>query len=161
MMGLTYGKLILSIWSLETKLHQGRMVICKFILSIHTFLFFFLARHLLIAISVKLTNLFNWIRYKGTYCSQEVAIKVLKPERVNSDMQTEFAQEVFIMRFVWIILFALFGLWYLLFILCLRILCKSCVTKLHVLIVGVDVVYEDLIPSYSNLILFHIVRKSI
>ncbi|XAR72670.1 Dual-specificity kinase [Bertholletia excelsa] len=36
--------------------------------------------------------------YKGTYCSQEVAIKVLKPERVNSDLQREFAQEVFIMR---------------------------------------------------------------
>ncbi|XP_022136159.1 serine/threonine-protein kinase STY46 isoform X2 [Momordica charantia] len=36
--------------------------------------------------------------YKGTYCSQEVAIKVLKPERVNSDMQSEFAQEVYIMR---------------------------------------------------------------
>ncbi|XP_026393985.1 serine/threonine-protein kinase STY46-like [Papaver somniferum] len=36
--------------------------------------------------------------YKGTYCSQEVAIKVLKPERVNEDMQQEFAQEVYIMR---------------------------------------------------------------
>ncbi|CAN0878808.1 Serine/threonine-protein kinase STY46 [Linum grandiflorum] len=36
--------------------------------------------------------------YKGTYCSQEVAIKVLKPERVNTDMQKEFAQEVYIMR---------------------------------------------------------------
>ncbi|KAL7237099.1 hypothetical protein ACSBR1_020216 [Camellia fascicularis] len=36
--------------------------------------------------------------YKGTYCSQEVAIKVLKPERVDSDLQKEFAQEVFIMR---------------------------------------------------------------
>ncbi|KAJ8767007.1 hypothetical protein K2173_012516 [Erythroxylum novogranatense] len=36
--------------------------------------------------------------FKGTYCSQEVAIKVLKPERINSDMQREFAQEVFIMR---------------------------------------------------------------
>ncbi|XP_042493518.1 serine/threonine-protein kinase STY46-like isoform X2 [Macadamia integrifolia] len=36
--------------------------------------------------------------YKGTYYSQEVAIKVLKPERVNEDMQREFAQEVFIMR---------------------------------------------------------------
>lgn len=36
--------------------------------------------------------------YKGTYCSQDVAIKVLKPERINSDMQKEFAQEVFIMR---------------------------------------------------------------
>ncbi|XP_027180097.1 serine/threonine-protein kinase STY8-like isoform X1 [Coffea eugenioides] len=36
--------------------------------------------------------------YKGTYCSQEVAIKVLKPERVNIDMLKEFSQEVFIMR---------------------------------------------------------------
>lgn len=36
--------------------------------------------------------------YKGTYCSQEVAIKILKAERVNSDMQKEFAQEVYIMR---------------------------------------------------------------
>ncbi|CAN1192558.1 Serine/threonine-protein kinase STY8 [Linum perenne] len=36
--------------------------------------------------------------YKGTYCSQEVAIKVMKPERVNTDMQKEFAQEVYIMR---------------------------------------------------------------
>ncbi|KAK8625220.1 hypothetical protein V6N13_090095 [Hibiscus sabdariffa] len=36
--------------------------------------------------------------FKGTYCSQEVAIKVLKPERINSDLQKEFAQEVFIMR---------------------------------------------------------------
>ncbi|CAN0845694.1 Serine/threonine-protein kinase STY46 [Linum grandiflorum] len=36
--------------------------------------------------------------YKGTYCSQEVAIKVIKSERVNTDMQKEFAQEVFIMR---------------------------------------------------------------
>ena len=44
--------------------------------------------------------MFNGISYNGTYCSQEVAIKVLKPERVNSDMQREFAQEVFIMRSV-------------------------------------------------------------
>ncbi|KAL9415536.1 hypothetical protein AB3S75_043764 [Citrus x aurantiifolia] len=36
--------------------------------------------------------------YRGTYCSQDVAIKVLKPERINSDMRKEFAQEVFIMR---------------------------------------------------------------
>lgn len=39
-------------------------------------------------------------RYKGTYCSQEVAIKVLKPERIDADMLKEFSQEVFIMRFV-------------------------------------------------------------
>ncbi|CAI9111012.1 OLC1v1011143C1 [Oldenlandia corymbosa var. corymbosa] len=36
--------------------------------------------------------------YKGIYCSQEVAIKVLKPERVNKDMLNEFTREVFIMR---------------------------------------------------------------
>ncbi|CAL5376951.1 unnamed protein product [Camellia sinensis] len=36
--------------------------------------------------------------YKGTYCGQEVAVKVLKPGRVDSDLQKEFAQEVFIMR---------------------------------------------------------------
>ncbi|WOK94658.1 serine/threonine-protein kinase STY46 [Canna indica] len=36
--------------------------------------------------------------YRGTYHSQDVAIKVLKPERVNVDMQREFAQEVYIMR---------------------------------------------------------------
>ncbi|XP_042443451.1 serine/threonine-protein kinase STY46-like isoform X1 [Zingiber officinale] len=36
--------------------------------------------------------------YRGTYHSQDVAIKVLRPERVNIDMQREFAQEVFIMR---------------------------------------------------------------
>ncbi|XP_058777733.1 serine/threonine-protein kinase STY17 [Vicia villosa] len=36
--------------------------------------------------------------FRGTYCSQEVAIKVLKPERINTDMLKEFAQEVYIMR---------------------------------------------------------------
>lgn len=36
--------------------------------------------------------------YKGTYCSQDVAIKVLKAERINTDLQKEFAQEVYIMR---------------------------------------------------------------
>ncbi|KAK4378190.1 hypothetical protein RND71_000052 [Anisodus tanguticus] len=36
--------------------------------------------------------------YKGTYCSQEVAIKILKSERLNTELQTEFAQEVYIMR---------------------------------------------------------------
>ncbi|KAJ1693038.1 hypothetical protein LUZ63_009736 [Rhynchospora breviuscula] len=36
--------------------------------------------------------------YRGTYCSQDVAIKILKPERINLDMQREFAQEVYIMR---------------------------------------------------------------
>ncbi|XP_038979762.1 serine/threonine-protein kinase STY46-like isoform X2 [Phoenix dactylifera] len=36
--------------------------------------------------------------YHGTYCSQDVAIKVLKPECVDVQMQHEFAQEVYIMR---------------------------------------------------------------
>ncbi|KAI9124159.1 hypothetical protein K1719_005459 [Acacia pycnantha] len=36
--------------------------------------------------------------FKGTYCSQEVAIKVLKAEHVSSDLQREFTQEVYIMR---------------------------------------------------------------
>ncbi|XVF62251.1 hypothetical protein PTKIN_Ptkin08bG0202400 [Pterospermum kingtungense] len=36
--------------------------------------------------------------YRGTYCSQEVAIKVLKPERVTGEMLKEFSQEVYIMR---------------------------------------------------------------
>ncbi|XP_009588108.1 serine/threonine-protein kinase STY46 isoform X1 [Nicotiana tabacum] len=36
--------------------------------------------------------------YKGTYCSQDVAIKILKSERLNTELQTEFAQEVYIMR---------------------------------------------------------------
>ncbi|KMT01324.1 hypothetical protein BVRB_9g213400 [Beta vulgaris subsp. vulgaris] len=36
--------------------------------------------------------------YKGTYCSQDVAIKVLKHERLNTDLQKEFGQEVYIMR---------------------------------------------------------------
>ncbi|XP_018485426.1 serine/threonine-protein kinase STY8 [Raphanus sativus] len=36
--------------------------------------------------------------HKGTYCSQEVAIKFLRPERVNTEMLREFSQEVYIMR---------------------------------------------------------------
>ncbi|XP_031495266.1 serine/threonine-protein kinase STY46-like [Nymphaea colorata] len=36
--------------------------------------------------------------YKGSYHGQDVAIKVLKSEHVNAQMEREFAQEVFIMR---------------------------------------------------------------
>ncbi|KAL7118478.1 hypothetical protein ACP275_02G004100 [Erythranthe tilingii] len=36
--------------------------------------------------------------YKATYRSQEVAIKILKTERLNTELQKEFAQEVYIMR---------------------------------------------------------------
>lgn len=41
----------------------------------------------------------TFFRFKGTYRSQEVAIKILKPESVNTDMLQEFSQEVYIMRF--------------------------------------------------------------
>lgn len=46
----------------------------------------------------------NFFRYRGTYCSQEVAIKVLIPDRVNAEMLKDFAQEVYIMRFVWLVI---------------------------------------------------------
>lgn len=38
--------------------------------------------------------------YRGSYYSQDVAIKVLKPERLKENMMHEFAQEVYIMRSV-------------------------------------------------------------
>ncbi|CAI9765429.1 unnamed protein product [Fraxinus pennsylvanica] len=36
--------------------------------------------------------------YKGTYSGQVVAIKILKAERLNTELREEFAQEVYIMR---------------------------------------------------------------
>lgn len=45
-------------------------------------------------------SVLNFLRYKGTYCSQEVAVKVLKLERINTEMLRDFSQEVYIMRFV-------------------------------------------------------------
>ncbi|PON49961.1 Mitogen-activated protein kinase kinase kinase [Parasponia andersonii] len=36
--------------------------------------------------------------YRGTYCSQEVAVKVLKLERINAEILRDFSQEVYIMR---------------------------------------------------------------
>eukprot|EP00271_Cylindrocystis_brebissonii_P000612 TRINITY_DN1072_c0_g1_i1.p1 TRINITY_DN1072_c0_g1~~TRINITY_DN1072_c0_g1_i1.p1 ORF type:complete len:618 (-),score=150.57 TRINITY_DN1072_c0_g1_i1:368-2221(-) len=36
--------------------------------------------------------------FRGTYCGQDVAIKILKPERLSDTLQQEFAQEVYIMR---------------------------------------------------------------
>ena len=41
---------------------------------------------------------FFFSSYRGSYYSQDVAIKVLKPERLNENMMHEFAQEVYIMR---------------------------------------------------------------
>ena len=42
----------------------------------------------------------SMFRYRGTYRSQDVAIKILKAERLNTELQKEFAQEVYILRFV-------------------------------------------------------------
>ncbi|PWA53061.1 ACT-like protein tyrosine kinase family protein [Artemisia annua] len=39
--------------------------------------------------------------YKGTYRSQEMAIKILKIEHINIDLEKEFAQEVYILRYMW------------------------------------------------------------
>ncbi|XP_020535437.1 serine/threonine-protein kinase STY8 isoform X2 [Jatropha curcas] len=36
--------------------------------------------------------------YKGTFCSQDVAIKVFRTEHLNDKLRREFAQEIFIMR---------------------------------------------------------------
>ncbi|MCO5593200.1 hypothetical protein L7F22_047207 [Adiantum nelumboides] len=36
--------------------------------------------------------------YKGTYCGQDVAVKLLKQENLSSQIEREFSQEVFIMR---------------------------------------------------------------
>jgi len=50
--------------------------------------------------SVFLIEWFNWNRYKGTFCSQDVAIKVLRGEHLDDKLQSEFVQEVSIMRSV-------------------------------------------------------------
>lgn len=39
--------------------------------------------------------------YRGSYCIQDVAIKVVRPERISADMYRDFAQEVYIMRKVY------------------------------------------------------------
>lgn len=42
---------------------------------------------------------FKWvIRYRGVYLGQDVAIKVLRSEHLNSSLGVEFAQEVAILR---------------------------------------------------------------
>ncbi|KAL9395159.1 hypothetical protein Peur_014444 [Populus x canadensis] len=46
----------------------------------------------------KIANGSSGVLYKGTFCSQDVAIKVLRGEHLNNKRQSEFDQEVFIMR---------------------------------------------------------------
>jgi hypothetical protein len=45
----------------------------------------------------------GFLRYRGSYCNQDVAIKVVRPERISADMYRDFAQEVYIMRLVEIV----------------------------------------------------------
>jgi hypothetical protein len=40
----------------------------------------------------------GFLRYRGSYCSQDAAIKVVRPECISVDMYRDFAQEVYIMR---------------------------------------------------------------
>lgn len=100
-MTMMCGKLTPTCWKWEIKSHQALMEICKLLVvlcvcvlasaNVSTLFWYMFLFQLLF---------FFWARYRGTYCSQDVAIKVLKPERVNTDMQREFAQEVYIMRFL-------------------------------------------------------------
>lgn len=46
-------------------------------------------------------------RFQGTYCGQDVAIKVLNPERLNENSHREFMQEISIMRYVFVLLSSL------------------------------------------------------
>ncbi|KAG5573567.1 hypothetical protein H5410_063333 [Solanum commersonii] len=43
-------------------------------------------------------TIYRICRYKGSFHNQEVAIKVLKSEYLNEDMQRDFAQEIYILR---------------------------------------------------------------
>lgn len=37
-------------------------------------------------------------RYRGVYLGNDVAVKVLRSEHLNEDLEVEFAQEVMILR---------------------------------------------------------------
>ncbi|CAK9178373.1 unnamed protein product [Ilex paraguariensis] len=52
----------------------------------------------LLTFEEKIASGSNGNLYKGTFRSQDVAIKVFKSEYLNEDVQKEFAQEVFILR---------------------------------------------------------------
>jgi len=93
-MELMSGNLIPTSWNMKTKLALGHLVTCKL------FLLDYIWTQLILVAEVSLCISLIFLRYRGTYCSQDVAIKVLKPERISTDMLKEFAQEVYIMRFV-------------------------------------------------------------
>lgn len=61
----------------------------------------------LVRLSFQFTLETLYYRYRGTYRSQDVAIKILKAERLNEELQKEFAQEVYIMRFAYLSSFSL------------------------------------------------------
>ncbi|GER39964.1 protein kinase [Striga asiatica] len=52
----------------------------------------------LLKFEYKIASGSNGDLYKGLFCSQDVAIKILKTECISGDMQREFAQEVYILR---------------------------------------------------------------
>ncbi|KAB1203602.1 Serine/threonine-protein kinase HT1 [Morella rubra] len=51
----------------------------------------------LLKYEMKITSASFYDLFKGTFCNQDVAIKVLRAEHINENMQKEFAQEVYIM----------------------------------------------------------------
>ncbi|CAA0831107.1 ACT-like protein tyrosine kinase family protein [Striga hermonthica] len=52
----------------------------------------------LLKFEYKIASGSNGDLYKGLFCSQDVAIKILKTECISGDVQREFAQEVYILR---------------------------------------------------------------
>lgn len=97
LMELMSGRLIPTSWNMKTKLALGHLVTCElFLLDVCLNSTYILLADSLLSLHIS----FKSFRYRGTYCSQDVAIKVLKPERISTDMLREFAQEVYIMRFV-------------------------------------------------------------
>lgn len=46
------------------------------------------------------SQVFPMTRYRGEYLSEDVAVKVLRSEHLNNSMETEFAQEVAILRYL-------------------------------------------------------------
>jgi hypothetical protein len=52
----------------------------------------------LLKFGTKVASGSNGDLFRGSYCSQDVAIKVVRPERISADMYRDFAQEVYIMR---------------------------------------------------------------
>lgn len=90
-MELMAGKLIQACWNMKWKLLLHHFTICEYFLSSIAKICLFM--------SIQLISMMGSRRFKGTFRNQDVAIKVLRAEHINENMQKEFAQEVYIMRF--------------------------------------------------------------